>query len=588
MNNPNSNKATGAVIVTRVSTGKQIQGTSLEEQVEVCRTKALALNLSIFAEYQDAGVSGGFLLSREGMQKAIADIQAGRADTLITATMSRYSRDTEHQQAIKKAVRAAGGRVVFCDMDFDETPEGDLNFAIQGGFAEYERQSIRKRTMAGRRRRAEQGLQPGRTFAPYGYHVPTNTDVVRGTYQREEAGRYFIVEPQATLVRDMFAWYSEGRFSLAAMARHLNSEGIPPPRGGQHWRESTIGCMLKNTVYRGEAVYGRHQKRMDETRVGQPHALTGKPLTSPARYQLSDDYVIIPCPPLVSDELWDIVQERFRSNQNRQAGNPTRLKMLSGLVCCPECGSSMVYKSERNRKGLIIMAHYTCGKHIKKQRLEGEAFCNAKTYRQSIQESAVVTAVLKAVQNPDWIKTALETYRQAKQMPHEVVDYRKELQAVERSLKDIETKQGAAVKAQIAGIMAGASPDAYAAVFAEIAVERKSLEDKQSALSRASRSRQPSQAVQQEQTGRETILRDVHMVMTSSHATDAEKRALVGRVIEKVTCQKDGADVMFVSGLFGEVCDNTIQVEHPTFQTKPQSYQTDFKFLTACASYLGL
>ncbi len=581
-------KTAGAVIVTRVSTGKQIQGTSLEEQAEVCRAKALSLNLSIFAEYQDAGVSGGLLLSREGMQKAIADIQAGRADTLITATMSRYSRDTEHQQAIKKAVRAAGGRVVFCDINFDDTPEGDLAFGIMGGFAEYERQSIRKRTMAGRRRRAEQGFQPGRTFAPYGYHVPTKTDVLRGAYPADEAGRYIIVEPQATLVRNMFAWYSEGRFSLAAMARHLNSEGIPPPRGGQFWRESAIGCILKNAVYRGEAVYGRHQKRIDETRIGQPHALTGKPLTSPARYQLSDDYVVIPCPPLVSDELWDMVQERLKSNQNRQSGNPTRLKMLSGLIYCPDCDSSMVYKPERNRKGLMLPAHYTCGKHIKKQRLEGVQFCSAKTYRQSIQEDAVVTAVSDAVQHPEWIETAQETYRKAKRMPHEVVDHRKELQAIERALKDIETKQGAAVKAQIAGIMAGASPDAYASVFAEIAEERKSLEDRQSALSRASRTRQPSQVVQQEQTGRQAILDDVYRVLTSQHITDAEKRAVVGRVIERVTCQKDGADVTFVSGLFGEVCDATIQVEHPTFQTKPQTHQTDFKFFTACASYLGL
>lgn len=571
-----TNKMGGAVIVTRVSTGKQVLGTSLEEQEEVCRAKAMALNLPIIAEYRDAGISGGFLLLREGMQAAIADIQSGRADTLITATMSRYSRDTEHQQAIKKAVRAAGGRVVFCDMDFDETPEGDLAFGIMGGFAEYERQSIRKRTMAGRRRRAEQGFQPGRTFAPFGYHVPTKTDVLRGAYPAEEAGRYIIVEPQATLARNMFAWYSEGRFSLAAMARHLNSEGIPPPRGGQFWRESAIAAILKNTVYRGEAVYGRHQKRMDESRVGRPHALTGKPLTSPAQYRLSDDYVSIPCPPLVSDELWEAVQERFKSNQNRQSGNPTRLRMLSGLIHCPGCDSSMVYKPERNRKGLILPAHYTCGKHIKKQRLEGIQFCDSKTYRQSIQEEAVVNAISSSVEHPEWIEAAMEEYRQAKQMPKEVVDYRKELQAVERGLKETGAEQAAAVKAQIAGIMAGASPDAYSEVFAGLAEKRRDLEEKQSALNRASKARRESQQVQQERVGREAILRDVHTALTSSNITEAEKRSLVGQVIEKVTCRKDGADVTFVSGLFGEVCNPT-----HSFQTKPQTHQTDFKFLTA-------
>jgi len=575
-------KVAGAVIVTRVSTGKQIQGTSLEDQVEACRVKALALGLPIIAEYEDAGISGGFLLLRDGMQAAIADIQAGRADTLITATMSRYSRDTEHQQAIKKVVRAAGGRVVFCDMDFDDTPEGDLAFGIMGGFAEFERQSIRKRTMAGRRRRAEQGFQPGRTFAPYGYYVPTKTDVLRGDHPAEQLGRYIIREPQASLVRDMFNWYADGRFSLAAMAKHLNTQGIPPPRGGRFWRESSVGSILKNPVYRGEACFGKHQKRMDESRVGQPHALTGKPITSPARYQLSDDYVTIPCPPLVSEELWEAAQARFDMNRNSQSGNPMRLKMLSGLVYCPECGGAMVYKPERiNNKGVLVYAHYTCGSHIKKQRLEGAAFCNAKTYRQAVQEDAVATALQEAVQHPEWIEAALETYRKAKQMPQEVVDYRKELQAVDRALKELEAEQAASVKAQIAGIMAGASPEAYAEVFAAIAGKRKDLEDRQGALNRASKAKQPTQAVQQEQAGREAILRDVHTALVSPHISAAEKRALVGRVIEKVTCQKEGADVTFVSGLFGEVCNQT-------FQTKPQTYQTDFKFFTACASYLGL
>ena len=84
MNKP-AGKARGAVIVTRVSGQEQAErGTSLETQRDACRVKALALGLPIVAEYEDAAISGAFLLSRKGMQDAIADLQAGRADTLIT------------------------------------------------------------------------------------------------------------------------------------------------------------------------------------------------------------------------------------------------------------------------------------------------------------------------------------------------------------------------------------------------------------------------------------------------------------------------------------------------------------------------
>jgi len=158
----------GAVIVTRVSTGEQVRhGSSLENQLEICRVKAAAIGIPIIAEYEDAGISGGFLASRHGMMSAIADIQAGRADTLICATLDRFSRDVEHQLFIKKTIEFAGGRIVFCDMNFEDSPEGELNFVIQGGFKQYEKRAIRARTMRGKRTRAEQGQQPQRSRPPF-------------------------------------------------------------------------------------------------------------------------------------------------------------------------------------------------------------------------------------------------------------------------------------------------------------------------------------------------------------------------------------------------------------------------------------
>ena len=223
-------KTRGAVIVTRVSTGEQAKhGTSLESQLEMCRAKALAENTPIFAEYEDAGISGGFLLMRGGMQAAIADIQAGRADTLICANISRYSRDVEHQQAIRKAVRAAGGRVIFCDMAFEDTPEGDLAFGIMGSFAEYERKVIRARTMRGKRKRAEEGQQPQRSRSPYGYHVVTHADILRGQYAADQLGRYHIDEEKAKTARRLFTGYASGTYSLPRLCKELNAEGVPSP-----------------------------------------------------------------------------------------------------------------------------------------------------------------------------------------------------------------------------------------------------------------------------------------------------------------------------------------------------------------------
>jgi site-specific DNA recombinase len=111
------------VLYTRVSTDRQAeQGTSLAGQQKICRKKALDLGLPLIAEYEDAGVSGADFLSRCGIQQALSDIGAGRADTLMCANMSRSIRDREHQAAMRKMIAAAGGRLVLCDMTFGDTP----------------------------------------------------------------------------------------------------------------------------------------------------------------------------------------------------------------------------------------------------------------------------------------------------------------------------------------------------------------------------------------------------------------------------------------------------------------------------------
>ena len=461
-------------------------------------------------------------------------------------------------------------------MEFDDTPEGDLMFGFVGGYAQYERQSIRKRTMTGRRRRAESGIQPSRTFAPYGYHVPTTTDVLRGDYPAEQLGRYIFREPQAPLVREMFGWYADGRFSYAAMAKHLNSQGVSPPRGGRLWRCSSIKAILNNPVYKGEAVHGRHTKRQDETRVGQPHAQTGRPLTSPTRYRLSDDYVIIPCPALVSEDLWDAAQARMRMNLTSQSGNASRIRMLSGLVYCPNCGGGMTFKGQRARKNASdVPAQYCCSAHIKKQRLEGESFCDAKTYRLSETEGAVVSALLQAAEHPEWIEAAQEAYDRAKAAPQEARDPKLELQAVTRALEELKQEETATIMAQISGIKQGASPDAYAEVFAGIVARRKDLENRRGALSRVGRTKKSGGMAPQEGAGRGVFLRDVYKSLTSPFVTQAEKRALVGRVVEKVVCRKDGADIVFLPGLHGEV-------------RAQAALETRLSVLTAWASYLGL
>ena len=136
-------KVRGAVIVTRVSGHEQDKnGTSPEPQLAACRLKAASLGLPIVAEYYDAAVSGASLLLRAGMLQAIADIRAGRADTLVSFNIDRFSRHREHQERIKREVQSAGGRLVFCDADYADDAAGNLSFNIRGDFCRFRARSF--------------------------------------------------------------------------------------------------------------------------------------------------------------------------------------------------------------------------------------------------------------------------------------------------------------------------------------------------------------------------------------------------------------------------------------------------------------
>lgn len=568
--NTSFTKTAGAVIVTRVSTGEQVKhGTSLESQAEMCRAKAFLLSLPIIAEYEDAGISGSFLLLREGMQKALADVQAGRADTLICANISRYSRDVEHQQAIRKAVRAAGGRVIFCDMEFDDTPEGDLAFSIMGGFAEYERKVIRARTMRGKRKRAEEGQQPQRSRSPYGYHVVIHADIMRGLYPPEKIGQYIIDEEKAKTARRLFAGYAAGTHSLPLLCKQLNAEGVPSPRGGM-WHEPTVRVILTNPVYKGEPVSGRQKSYTDESRLQQLNALTGMPLTRPdvRRSVPEAEQVKLSAPPLVSEDIWNAVQERLVVMKARHGGNPKRMRMLSGLCFCPYCGAATRTKYQKaNGK---TYCYYWCGTRSKTRNFPGERPCQPDLYPIALLEQATIKAVKEALECPDAIAAALAVYRKGqRQIPEG--NPRQELAALDKTLTQLKAEEAATIQAQIAGIMQGLSPEAYARAFASITARRKEAEERYRTLTISMSPIQKPDGKTNANVLVNRALEDALTALTSEDVTGPEKRLLLGTIVEKVVPHKEGADVFFAPGVFqeaegkeGSVSEESIHTFHTT------------------------
>jgi site-specific DNA recombinase len=541
-------KQPGAVLYVRVSTEDQAEhGTSPETQREGCLRLAEQAGLPVAAVCEDLGVSGTRYATRPGIQEALRLIESGQADTLIATKVDRIGRSAVVILDIARRVRAAGASLVTGDQRFDDTPQGQFTLTMFAAMAELERNTIRERTMKGKRKRAEEGQQPQRSTPAYGYHIVTNAQVECGLYPPEMRGRYVIIEEEAEIVRDLFARYAAGGVGFPPLARDLNARHIPASRGGL-WHPVCVSIILRNPVYKGQPAYGRVSRSLGEAGPRDRHSLTGAPLLRPRAVEKAGEPTPLAAPPLVSEELWERAQARLTTNRMQQGGNPRRARMLSGRAFCP-CGHSAALVGKPGAK------YYQCARTVTGKRLHGEAGCQRAAYALKLVEQSVIVSLLDAAARPEALAAAVQAYQQERNTIREATDpagLRRERAALENALKQVERDEAAAVQAQVAGILAGASPAAYGAVFADIAARRKDLEGRRGAVARllAAPGKGGGRKAEGEQDRRAgEALRDIARVLSSDAVPGQEKRDLVGSVIARVVCRPDGADVFFLPGL---------------------------------------
>ena len=442
-----------AVLYTRVSTEDQAEnGTSLETQELACLRKAAEVGAQVIETFRDEGISGARYMTRARIQDALCAIEAGKANALIVYSLSRLSRDVEHQQAIKKRIARAKATLIICDMPLEDTEEGDLMFGVKGSFDQYERKLIRKRTMSGRKRNAEKGLMPYRAISPYGYHIINTKDVLQGLYPLERVGKYEIIEEDAEIVRQIFA-RAAGGASLRSLGIWLDESGVRTRRGAPYWQPVVIRAMLNNPTYKGTVFVGRHEYIQQEegTQPGMKQKIA-------TRWRDESECILINIPALVEEAMWNACQSRLATNRGRMSGPRGRRHLLSGVMVCPACGKRM---KGATSKGVL---YYRCYE---------ETFCPYRKHtRGEMIDGLITDFIARFAEHPELLEAKLRAYvRQAIIQPTtEIRD------ALIVDFNALQKREAATVQAQISGIASGADPSLYADVFAEIAAKKAVLQ----------------------------------------------------------------------------------------------------------------
>lgn len=153
-----------AAIYARVSTIDQ----EPENQLQEVRRYVVARGWPA-VEYVDRGVSGA-KDRRPALDQLLADARRRRFDVLVCWRLDRLGRNLKHLITLLDDLQALGIAFVSLAEGIDATtPAGKLQMHILGAIAEFERERIRERVLAGLQRARTQGRRLGRPRA----RVPT-------------------------------------------------------------------------------------------------------------------------------------------------------------------------------------------------------------------------------------------------------------------------------------------------------------------------------------------------------------------------------------------------------------------------------
>ncbi len=149
-------------LYARVSTNQQ----DPEVQLRELRTLAAARGWTISREYVDAGISGAST-SRPELSRLLADAHKGCFSGILVWRLDRLGRSLRHLVTVVEDLLARGIDVISATephMD-STTPTGRLLRNIFASVAEYEREMIRERVVAGLRKARASGKRIGRPKA---------------------------------------------------------------------------------------------------------------------------------------------------------------------------------------------------------------------------------------------------------------------------------------------------------------------------------------------------------------------------------------------------------------------------------------
>ena len=289
-------------IYTRKSSeeGLEQEFNSLQAQREACEAFINSQRhegwVCLRTAYDDGGFSGATMY-RPALQQLLADITAGRVDTVVVYKIDRLTRSLADFAKIVEILDTRGASFVSVTQQFNTTTSmGRLTLNVLLSFAQFEREVIGERIRDKIAASKKKGMWMG-GVPPLGY--------------RAQDRKLIIVESEAEIVRSIFRRYAElgsvrllkDELEARSIQSKLRTSASGRISGGKPFARGALYLMLQNRIYRGEIVHN------EQSHLGEHE-------------------------PIIDPPLWDAVQAQLACNaaQRNEGGKTRHSSFLAGML----------------------------------------------------------------------------------------------------------------------------------------------------------------------------------------------------------------------------------------------------------------
>lgn len=328
------------VIYARYSSHNQTE-MSIEGQLKVCHEYAAKNNYSVIHEYIDRAMTGTND-NRPQFLKMIEDSKKRLFEVVLVYQFDRFARNRFDSARYKNDLKKNGVRVISANEYIPDDASGVLMESVLEGMAEYYSRELSQKILREMTLKAEKCLYVG-GGVPLGYKV--NPDK---TFSIDEQNAFF--------VKKIFEMYAQD-YSMKQICDYMNGQHVKTGRNGE-FNKNSLPRILNNRRYLGIYTYND-----EEIQDGMPR--------------------------IISDELFEQVQEKLIKNKKAPARARAKDEyILTTKLFCGYCKQMMTGQSGTSHVKNKKYYYYVCKEALQKR-------CHKKRVRKEYIENLVIDKCLK-------------------------------------------------------------------------------------------------------------------------------------------------------------------------------------------------